>query len=103
MTDILHQDIAEDAFTSSEKINNKTNDVKYSIVEATLKNVAYADLTGHFPYRSNRGNECILVGYNYNDNTILAEPLKNRIVVTITEVWEKTNNKFATVGIQPRK
>ena len=52
-----------------------TNDVAYSIVYITPKNVAYTDLTGRFPYRSSRGNEYILVLYHYDGNAILLEPL----------------------------
>ena len=40
--------------------------------------VAYTYLTGRSPYRSSRGNEYILVGYHFDGNTILAEPIKNR-------------------------
>ena len=102
MADKLNQDIIKDVFPSSEEPNNKTNDVAYAIVEVTLKNVAYIDLTGRFPYRSSSGNEYILAGYHYDGNVILAEQLKNRIAATITETWEKINNKFATAKIQPR-
>ena len=59
-------------------------------------------MTEHFLYRSSRGNDYILVDYHCDGNDILAEPLKNRTVATIKEYWDSSNNKFATVGIQPR-
>ena len=74
----------------------------YVIVEVTPTNLAYIDLTGRFPYRSSRGNKYILVGYNYNGNNILEEPLKNSSATTITEARDSINDKSATAGIQPR-
>ena len=48
------------------------------------------------------GGEYILVGYHYDGNTILAEPLKNRTAALIVESCDSINNKFATAVIQPR-
>jgi len=38
----------------------------------------YTDQTGRFLVKHTRGNKYILVAYNYDSNTILAEPLKTR-------------------------
>ena len=43
------------------------------------KSMGYMDLTGRFPYRSSRGNEYIMVAYNYDGNQILMEPVKNKV------------------------
>ena len=40
------------------------------------KELGCMDLTGRFPYKSSRGNKYILIAYNYDGNTTLAEPLK---------------------------
>ena len=47
--------------------------------------LAYIDLTDRFPYRSERGNEYILVGYHYDANAILCTALKKRQSSTITK------------------
>jgi hypothetical protein len=39
---------------------------------------SYLDLTGRFPAKSQQGNLYVLILYTYNDNAILAEPLKTR-------------------------
>ena len=78
----------------SEQPNNKTNDVVYTIVDIKPKTVAYTDLIERLPYRSSRGNEHILVGYHYDDNSILVEPLKNRTAPVITQTWENINKKL---------
>ena len=77
------------------------HEVIYALVE--VKDItAYVDLTGRFPYRSSRGNEYVLVGYHYDANGILAEPLKNREARTVTTVWEKMNARFAVAGCAPK-
>ena len=38
--------------------------------------IAYGDLTGKFPYKSTRGNQYILGGYNYDANNIRGALLK---------------------------
>ena len=43
----------------------------------TPKEKAYSDQTGRFPYKSTRGNQYIFTLYDYDGNTILAEPLKS--------------------------
>ena len=72
----MEADIANDAFPTSEVPNIKSYDVTYSLVNLPPKNMAYTDLTGRFPYRSSSGNEYILVGYHFDGNVILGEPIK---------------------------
>ena len=99
--DLMEADIASDAFPPSEVPNIKTYDVAYSLVTLPPKNTAYTDLTGRFPYRSSSGNEYILVGYHFDGNVILGEPIKNRQAQTITTAWDKLNSKFVIAGMQP--
>ena len=56
--------------------NVKSHYAEYTIVEFTQKYRAYIDPKESFPYTSSRGNQSILVSYNFNVNAILAEPLK---------------------------
>ena len=46
------------------------------IIHFETKGTAYHDLNGIFPHKSSRGNEYILVNYDHDRNSILAEPLK---------------------------
>ena len=77
------------------------HELTYAIV-ADKDVTVYIDLTGRFPYRSSRGNEYVLVGYHYDANCILAEPLKNREARTVTNAWEKMNARFAAAGSKPK-
>ena len=60
------------------------------------------DLTGRFPRKSLRGNECILIGYHYDANHIKAIPIKNRRGPTTTEAWEKLHHDFKKAGASPK-
>ena len=75
LEDAIRTEIIQDSFPSSDSPNIKTKEVLYAMVDSN-KDLGYMDLTGRFPYKSSRGNEYILISYNYDGNTILAEPLK---------------------------
>ena len=65
---------------------------------AKPKETTYSDQTGRFPYRSSRGNEYIMVMYDYDSNAILATPLKNRQAKTIADAWELLHNRLTSHG-----
>ena len=101
LKELMHKDIADDAFPPTPSPNVKTFDVAYSLVPLPPKNIAYTDLTGRFPYRSSSGNEYIMVGYHFDGNVILGEAIKNRQAQTITTAWHKLNKKLSSAGMQP--
>ena len=43
----------------------------------------YTDQTGRFPVTSSRGHQYVMVMYDYDSNSILTEPLKNRTAPAI--------------------
>ena len=100
LSDALVQDMHDDTFPTSDQPNMKKHEVVYSIIQDNSI-TAYTDLTGRFPYRSSRGNEYILVGYHYDSNAILVQPLCNREAQTITTAWEILNARFSIAGQQP--
>ena len=61
-----------------------------------VKTMGYLDLTGRFPKYSSSFHEYELVGYNYDVNSILVEPLKNRQSKNIIDGWDKINQKVST-------
>ena len=60
---------------------------------------AYTDLTGRFPHQSSRENNYIFIANNYDGNTILAEPTKNREAGTIINAWNKLHSHLCNNGI----
>ena len=91
----------DDYFPSSDSPNVKTKSVCYALVNLEEISTAYIDLTGRFPKKSLRGNEYILVGYHYDGNCILGEPIKDRQGPTITEAWKKLYDMFKLAGASP--
>ena len=99
-TDTLKKDIFEDAFPPPQKSNEKTNDVLYALIDSK-SGLGYMDLTGRFPYQSSRGNNYLMVAYNYDANAILVEALKNRQAASIVDAWKIIHKKFNDAGVQP--
>ena len=71
------------------------------LIDFSPKNTAYGDLTGRFPHKSSRGNQYLLVIYDYDSNAISAEPLKTRSASEITKAWINIHEKLAKQGTAP--
>jgi hypothetical protein len=63
-------------FPIADTPNVKTFAACAQIVPFVVKNAACHDLTGRFPHRSSRGNECLLVVCDHDSNSILHAALK---------------------------
>ena len=86
----------EDHFPLQEQ---KTDDIIYALTTYSEKEVAAADLTGRFPYRSSRGNQYVMVMYHYDSNVIWGVPLKKRTAADIVEAWESLIKKLLRVDL----
>ncbi len=95
-------DTDEDFFPLSNAPNEKTFECCAVIVPFVTKNTAYHDLTGRFPHRSSRGNEYLLIVYDYDSNSILHCALKNKTGAEIKRGWTIINDKLASGGNQPK-
>jgi hypothetical protein len=82
--------------------NVKTFSACAAIVPFVAKNRAYHDLTGRFPHRSSRGNEYLLIVYDYDSNSILHSPLKNKTASEIKRGWLSIHARLAKGGNQPK-
>jgi hypothetical protein len=80
----MHIPSNDDHFPPSPSPNIKCNEVAYAIINRADMSVGYMDGTGRFPQRSSRGNEYILIGYHFDGNAILGQPIKNRSADTLT-------------------
>ena len=90
-----------DYFPSLNSLNTQTNQVCYALMHPDEITTGFTDLTGYFPKKSSRGNECIIVGYHCNAKCILGILLKNRKGVTIADTWKNLHSDFKKVGIAP--
>jgi hypothetical protein len=62
----------------------------------------YTDKTGRFPVVSSKGNNYIMVLYDYDGNVILAEPIKNRTTVELLRAFQVMEQKMTSRGLKPR-
>ena len=76
----------------------KTRETLASIIPFTAKEMSYGDLTGAFPYTSTRGNKYLYILYDYDSNSILVEPIKNRQAASITNAWKRTHDRLTKHG-----
>jgi hypothetical protein len=82
--------------------NIKSFDACASIVPFVAKNTAYHDLTGRFPHQSSRGNEYLLIVYDYDSNAILHSVLKNKTGAEIKRGWTSIHERLTRGGNQPK-
>ena len=73
----------------------------YMIINKYYFCTAYTDLTGQFPYRSSFGNKYLLVGYHYDANCIIANPLNDMTVTSITKPLTSVHKIFKQEGVSP--
>ena len=62
----------------------------------------YSDLCGRYPVKSSRGNQYILVCYDYDSNAILAEPIQTRAAANITNALKLMLDNLTKAGAPPQ-
>ena len=96
------QEINDDFFPPSDSPNNKTHQCFATVETFVPTNKAYSDLTGKFVCKSSRGNQYLLIVYDYDSNTILQEPSKNRTAGEIKRAWSVIHAKLSKAGVAPQ-
>jgi hypothetical protein len=71
-----------------------------TIFEPTGK--IYTDQTGNFKHTSNKGNNLLVIAYDYDSNAIFAEPVHNRSAKTLLEAMKKIHTTLRNTGFAPR-
>jgi hypothetical protein len=82
------------------RITERTNVVYAAIHD--IKGHTYTDLTGRFPKTSSIGYKYILVLYNYNGNSIQAEPMKTRSDAEAIRAYSKIYDELTSKGLEPK-
>jgi hypothetical protein len=62
----------------------------------------YSDQTGRFPVTSSKGNQYIMIIYDYDSAAILAEPLKNRTEQELVRAYSKLHQHLTERGLKPQ-
>ena len=97
----LPEEIEEDYFPTPSSPPLKKFEVLSTIIPFEVNGKVFHDLTGCFPHKSSLGNEYILVHYDYDSNTILAEPLKTCQSAEIKRGWQVMYKQLAKQGNVP--
>ena len=82
--------------------NTKTHECMALITPFKESEKAFMDSCGRFPHKSSRGNEYIMIVYDYDSNAILAEPFKNRTAGELKKTWEILHNRLSRNNIAPK-
>ena len=79
-----------------------THELYKTIITFNIKRKGFSDLTGAFPHKSSRGDFYAMVMYDYDRNTILYEPIKNRHTETIHNAFLKIHKVRKAQGSEPK-
>jgi hypothetical protein len=74
----------------------------YIYVTALETNQIYSDLTGRFPTTSLSGNKYMLILYDYDSNSILSAPMKNRGDKEMVRAFDFLVQSLILRGLKPR-
>jgi hypothetical protein len=82
------------------RTGERTHFVYAAVSEPTGQ--VYTDQTGRFIIPSSTGNNYLLVLYDYDSNSILAEPMKNRTAKSILAAYKSVHAKLCAAGLRPK-
>ena len=99
-TEIADTDEDNDAFPDSEHPNEWTHACYSSTMEVTGQ--VYSDQTGRFVAPSDKGNQYLFIIYDYDSNSIHAEPMKNRTTNSILTAYKTVHQCLCTAGLKPK-
>jgi hypothetical protein len=81
----------------------RTQFVYVAIIQAPNESgQIYTDQTGHFPVTSCQGNKYIMILYDYDSNSILAELMKSRTDDEIIRSYQALHDSLIAAGLKPR-
>ena len=61
----------------------------------------FSDQTGRFPHTSSRGTKYVMIFYDYNSNSILADPIKCSSERELTRAFANLSQHLTDCGIKP--
>jgi hypothetical protein len=90
----------QDTFPASENPNERTHHCYTATIEITGQ--VYSDQTGCFVAPSDNGNQYLFVLYDYDSNSIHAEPMKNKTAKCILSTYKTVHQHLCTAGLKPQ-
>jgi hypothetical protein len=97
----LNGDPDPDRFPPSEPKNDRTHHCFAAIIEPATGQI-HTDQTGKFVVASSAGNNYIIVLYDYDSNSILVAPLRNRTAPCILAGYQTLHAQLVAAGLRPK-
>ena len=97
---VTNEDSSPDAFPISDSPNVRSHFCYAALMEPTGQ--VYTDQTGRFVAPSSNGNNYMIILYDYDSYSILAEPIKNRSSAAILAGYQVLHARLCAAGLQPR-
>ena len=90
----------QDSFPAQDTLK-PTHQIMSLILPFHQPSKAYCDLTGKFPFKSSRGNQYIMVFYNYDANYINAIAIRSRQAAEIKNAFVTHTQTLQQSGVTP--
>ena len=81
-------------------LTERTHQLFLKVTECSSK--IYTDQIGRFPITSSHGYKYTMIAYDYDSNSILAEPIKPRTSLHIKDAYQKMRKLLGSRGLTPR-
>ena len=81
--------------------NIRTHKLFVTITTSSDVQKYYSDQAGKLLHQSTRGNQYVMIMYDYDSNLILSNPIKNRQAAELTSSWKTIFIKLQTNGHAP--
>ena len=88
-------------FPLSDPNNARSHHCFASVVTPTTGQI-HSDQTGKFIVASSTGNNYVLVVYDYDSNSILVEPMRNRTGPSILKAYTIIHTRLVAAGLRPQ-
>ena len=95
--------LLEDAFPTPNSGSNERTNLCYTACLPTLPTgQIFTDQTGRFIVPASTGNTQLFILYDYDSNSIHAEPMPNKTSGSILAAYKRVHNVLVTAGLRPK-
>jgi hypothetical protein len=98
-TQLKQEEYCENEAKRAVDLGSKTHYVYAATVDAGQ---IYTDQTSYFPVMSSKGNTYMMVLYDYDENSTMAEHIKNRRAAELLCAFQVIEQKIIPRGLKPR-
>ena len=103
-TTLVHAPVTtlDDFFPDSEPDNCITHHCFASVMTPSTTGQIHTDQTGQFVVPSSTGYNYLLILYDYDSNSILAEPMPRRTGLCILHAYKVVHARLVAAGLRPK-